>query len=170
MNEEEGELRPQIADRLGLTVSAEPLDRPELRAEVMRRRERFTSDPNAMSEEWAAAQTALADDILRATELLGAVRVPESLYMAIAELGRRVGVGSHRGDIAVLESTKAIAAMDGRTTAGIEDVVVAGELALNHRVETDPFETIRELDAVEVRRALEAILADDPQKKTVKGT
>ncbi len=169
MNEEEGELRPQIADRLGLTISAAPLDQSELRVEIMRRRERFTSDPNAMTEEWAPAQAALAEDVRRAAELLSKVRVPDSLYTAIAKLGRRVGVGSHRGDIAVLEGAKAIAAMEGRTEVTIEDVVAGGALALNHRVEADPFETVRQLNAVEVRRALEAILADEPKKKAVKG-
>ena len=49
MNEEEGELRPQIADRIGLEVEVEALADPESRAEVVRRREAFAAEPGRRS-------------------------------------------------------------------------------------------------------------------------
>ena len=60
MNEEEGELRPQIADRIGLEVEVEALAAPESRAEVVRRREAFASDPDGFRQDWAPAQAELA--------------------------------------------------------------------------------------------------------------
>src|SRR5205814_1583233 len=69
MNEEEGELRPQIADRIGLEVDVEPLRDPDARAEVVRRREAFTADPEAFRAWFAAAQDELAASIAEAERL-----------------------------------------------------------------------------------------------------
>src|SRR6185295_335982 len=60
MNEEEGELRPQIVDRIGLQVEVEPVREPAARAEIMRRREAFTADPEALAARYGDAQAELA--------------------------------------------------------------------------------------------------------------
>src|SRR5439155_6875894 len=134
MNEEEGELRPQIADRIGLEVEVEALAAPESRAEIVRRREAFGADPLAFREQWAAAQTDLAGSIADAEARLGSVQVPDPLYEAVGRLVVGSGVNSHRADIAIVECAKAITALTGRMEVGPEDVLDAAQLALDHRL------------------------------------
>src|SRR6185295_10564028 len=101
MNEEEGELRPQIADRFGLQVEVEALVEPEARAEVVRRREAFTADPVSLSAEYESAQADLAEAVSLAER--ADVHVPDRLYAAVGSLVVRAGVSSHRADITIVE-------------------------------------------------------------------
>src|SRR2546425_3099797 len=117
MNEEEGELRPQIADRIGLEVEVDALYDTEARAEIMRRREAFTADPEALLAEYSEAQDELAAELARAERLLGEVHVPGRLYGAIAHLVVKAGVASHRADVTIVECAKALAPLAGRTEA-----------------------------------------------------
>jgi magnesium chelatase subunit D len=165
MNEEEGELRPQIADRIGLQVDVEAVLEPEARAEIMRRREWFTRDPERMSEAYGSEQAGLAQDLGRAVELLADVVVPDPLYPAIAQLTVRVGVASHRADVTILECAKALAALDGRAEVTSDDVLRAAELALGHRLPADPFAPAPEVDSRVLRRLLEETLASEVTAK-----
>lgn len=165
MNVEEGELRPQIGDRLGLTVHVEPLRDAGARAEVIRRRERFTRDPDAFRREHDDAQRQLRGRLAEASRLIGTVRAPESHYLAIAQLVTRTGVGSHRADISVLECAKAIAALDGREETITDDLIEAAQLALPHRLPHDPFEQAPEVDPAELARVVEDVVETRPSQK-----
>jgi magnesium chelatase subunit D len=165
MNEEEGELRPQIADRIGLQVEVDAVFDPEARAEIVRRREWFTADPAAMSEAFAEAQAALAADVERAVALLRDVTVPDVLYGAIAQLAVKMGVASHRADVTTLECAKALAALEGRAEVRSDDVLSAAELALGHRLPADPFGPAPEVDSRVLRRLLEETLAMEVTSK-----
>jgi len=169
MNEEEGELRPQIADRIGLEVEVEALADPESRAEVVRRREAFGTDPVAFRDEWAAAQADLAASIAAAEARLGSVRVPDPLYGAVGRLVVGSGVNSHRADIAIVECAKAIAALAGRTEVGPEDVLEAAQLALDHRLEGDPFGPAPRAEPHVLRRLLDDALEIEVSRKKVPG-
>jgi magnesium chelatase subunit I len=169
MNPEEGELRPQIADRIGLRVEVDAISRPAARAEVTRRREAFTARPEEFLAFWAEAQSELAERIADAGELVRTVRVPDELYDAIARLVVRVGVESHRGDVVVLECAKALAALEGRSDAGRADVVEAAELALGHRLPFDPFEPAPQVDEQQLRRILEDVLDVEAGEKKASG-
>jgi Mg-chelatase subunit ChlI len=169
MNPEEGELRPQIADRIGLRVDVDAIARPAARAEVTRRREAFTARPEAFLASWAEAQAELAERVSAAEELVRTVRVPEELYGAIARLVVRLGVESHRGDVVVLECAKALAALDGRAEPGRTDVVEAAELALGHRLPFDPFEPAPQVDEQQLRRILEDVLDAEADEKKAPG-
>jgi Mg-chelatase subunit ChlI len=165
MNEEEGELRPQIADRLGLHVDVRPVASPEARGEIMRRRESFTADPDAFRVTWSAAQAGLAKETARAAALLADVRVPPRLYPAIGRLVLKTGIASHRADVTVLECAKALAALGGRTEVAAEDVLEAALLALGHRLPADPFGPEPSVDVAQLRRLLDEALDVEPPKK-----
>jgi Mg-chelatase subunit ChlI len=165
MNEEEGELRPQIADRIGLQVDVDAVFEPEARAEIIRRREWFTRDPDAMSHAYEATEARLAADVARAVELVPDVVVPDPLYTAIAQLAVRMGVASHRADVTILECAKAFAALGARTEATSDDVLAAAELALGHRLPADPFAPALEVDPRVLRRLLEETLATEVTAK-----
>jgi Mg-chelatase subunit ChlI len=158
MNPEEGELRPQLADRIGLQVEVEPLPDVPSRVEVLRRREAFTADPEAFAEAWRAEQDALAARLVQAGAALANVTVPERLYAAVAGLVLKVGTGSHRADITVLECAKALAALDGRAEVRPVDVVEAAELALGHRLQLDPFAPAPSITRTDIEQALDDVL------------
>ncbi|HEY1370441.1 MAG TPA: ATP-binding protein [Gaiellaceae bacterium] len=164
MNEEEGELRPQIADRFGLQVEVEALVDPDARAEVVRRREAFTADPEAFAARHESAGAELAEAVLRAER--ADVRVPDRLYAAVGSLVVRAGVSSHRADITIVECAKALAALDGRDEVEPEDLLVAADLALGHRLAFDPFGPAPKLEPQALRRLLEdALDAEATPKK-----
>ena len=165
MNPEEGDLRPQLADRLGLQVEVEPVREVQARAEIIRRREAFTADPAGFLARWVEPQAALAGSVQAAEELVGRVAVPERLYAAIAGLVLRVGTASHRADITILQCAKALTALAGRDTVAPGDVVDAGELALGHRLPIDPFAPAPELTRAEIERALDDVLATGIEAK-----
>jgi Mg-chelatase subunit ChlI len=172
MNPEEGELRPQLADRIGLRVVVEALLDPDLRSQVMRRREAYTADAAGFAAAAASAQEALARAVQRARERVGAVEVPERLYHAIAQLVVRSGVQSHRADVTILESAKADAALAGRSVVTVDDVFDAATAALPHRLAVDPFDAATGIDERVLRRVLEEIaeVAVDEKKAAGRAT
>jgi Mg-chelatase subunit ChlI len=169
MNEEEGELRPQIADRIGLEVDVEALADPESRAEIVRRREAFSADPEAFRGRWATAQDELAAAIAAGEDRLGTVRVPDALYGAVGRLVVGSGVRSHRADIATVECAKALAALAGRDEVDAEDVLQAAELALGHRLESDPFGPPARAEPHVLRRLMDDALEIEVSRKKVEG-
>jgi Mg-chelatase subunit ChlI len=169
MNEDEGELRPQIADRIGLQVEVEAIREPDGRAEVIRRREAFARDPEGFRSEWAEAQDALAAGVAAAEARVADVRVPDPLYAAVGRVVVRSGVDSHRADITIVECAKAIAALAGRDEVGAEDVVQAAELALGHRLDVDPFSPAPRAEAQVLRRLLDEALEIEVSPKKVEG-
>jgi Mg-chelatase subunit ChlI len=169
MNEEEGDLRPQIADRIGLEVDVEALSDPASRAEVVRRREAFSADPDAFREAWSAAQAELAATIAAAEGRLASVRVPDALYTAVGRVVTGSGVKSHRADIAIVECAKAIAALAARDAVEADDVLQAGELALGHRLEADPFGPPARAEPHVLRRLLDDALEIEVSRKKVQG-
>jgi Mg-chelatase subunit ChlI len=169
MNEEEGELRPQIADRIGLEVEVEALADPESRAEVVRRREAFGADPDGFRREWAPAQAELVEAVAAGEARLASVRVPDPLYGAVGRLVVGSGVSSHRADIAIVECAKAIAALAGRDEVDADDVLQAAELALGHRLEADPFGPPARAEPHVLRRLLDDALEIEVSRKKVEG-
>lgn len=167
MNEEEGELRPQIADRIGLEVEVEALDDPALRAEVMRRRGAFAADPEAFRAEWSGEQTELAGTIAAAEDRLRSVTVPDELYGATARVVLGSGVQSHRADIAIVECARATAALAGREQVTSGDILAAAALALGHRLDADPFAPATEVDTYVLQRLLEDALEIEVNRKKV---
>jgi Mg-chelatase subunit ChlI len=165
MNPEEGDLRPQLADRIGLRVVVDALSGPEERAEVLRRREAFTADPQPFVLGWEADEAALAARVRDAQAGLPSVAVPRELYAGIAQVVVRAGVQSHRADVAILQCAKARSALDGRRAVDREDVHAAAALALGHRVPVDPFDAQAGLDDRLLRRIIDEVLDEDAAEK-----
>ncbi|WP_456477619.1 VWA domain-containing protein [Geoglobus ahangari] len=150
MNPEEGELRPQLLDRFGMVVDVRAITDPELRAEVVKRAEEFSEDPEGFRRKFEREQEALRRRIQMARELLREVEAGDEIVMAISKLCSELGIETHRADITTLRAAKAIAAYNGRRRVEVRDVVEAAELTLPHRVKSKPFESPRiEFDRVE---------------------
>jgi magnesium chelatase subunit D len=140
MNPEEGELRPQLLDRFGLTVEVAASRDPRLRAEVVRSRLRYDADPDGFADRFAAEETALRDRIVAARALLPDVELTEATLLRIAEVCAAFEVDGMRADIVMARTAMAHAAWAGRTTITAVDLKVAARLALPHRRRRNPFD------------------------------
>ncbi|WP_344897959.1 VWA domain-containing protein [Actinomadura meridiana] len=140
MNPEEGELRPQLLDRFGLTVEARASRDPRERAEVVRRRLAFEADPVAFAARWVDAEKALADHIARARDRLGGVRLLDERLEQIATVCAGFEVDGLRADLVTANAALAHAAWEGRDEVTADDVRAAARLSLPHRRRRDPFD------------------------------
>lgn len=140
MNPEEGELRPQLLDRFGLTVEVATSRDPLERAEVIRRRLAYEADPDTFADSYAHEEIALAARIEAAQRLLPAVRLPDEALVRIAEVCASFEVDGMRADIVTARTAVAHAAWAGREEVRTEDIRVAARLALPHRRRRNPFD------------------------------
>ncbi|MCW2850070.1 MAG: magnesium chelatase [Marmoricola sp.] len=140
MNPEEGELRPQLLDRFGLTVEvAAPRD-PALRVEVVRRRMAYDADPDGFAGRWADDERALTDRILAAQKLVADVHLSDAALLKIAEVCAAFEVDGMRADIVTARTAVAHAAWHERSTVTRDDIRAAARLALPHRRRRNPFD------------------------------
>ncbi|MFJ2937804.1 putative cobaltochelatase [Streptomyces sp. NPDC087219] len=140
MNPEEGELRPQLLDRFGLTVEVAASRDPRQRVEVVRRRLAFEDDPAAFAHRWAADEAALRERIVTARALLPQVTLGDAVLLQIAATCAAFEVDGMRADIVMARTATALAAWAGRTEVTSEDVRQAALLALPHRRRRSPFD------------------------------
>ncbi|MQA80401.1 MAG: putative cobaltochelatase [Streptosporangiales bacterium] len=160
MNPEEGELRPQLLDRFGLTVDVAAPKDTERRAEVVRRRLAYDADPVAFARSWEAAEDELAQRIVEARRLLPAVVLTDAALRQVASVCAAFDVDGLRADIVTTRAALAHAAWHGRSEVTADDVRVAARLALPHRRRRNPFDA-PDLDEEHLDQAL-AEAADDP--------
>ncbi|HEX2287009.1 MAG TPA: AAA family ATPase, partial [Mycobacterium sp.] len=140
MNPEEGELRPQLLDRFGLTVDVHASRDVDVRADVIRQRMAFEADPAGFAERYADADAELARRIASAREVVDTVVLPDTELRRIATLCAAFDVDGMRADLVIARTAVAHAAWRGVDTVGEEDIRVAAELALPHRRRRDPFD------------------------------
>ncbi|MEU2400927.1 MULTISPECIES: putative cobaltochelatase [Streptomyces] len=140
MNPEEGELRPQLLDRFGLTVEVAASREPDERVEVVRRRLAYDDDPAAFAARWADEEAAVRQRIVAARELLPSVRLGDGALRQIAATCAAFEVDGMRADIVMARTATALAAWAGRTDVLAEDVRQAALLALPHRRRRNPFD------------------------------
>ncbi|CAM5647047.1 putative cobaltochelatase [Streptomyces canus] len=140
MNPEEGELRPQLLDRFGLTVEVAASREPDQRVKVVRRRLAYDDDPAGFAARWADEESAVRQRIVGARELLPSVRLGDGALRQIAATCAAFEVDGMRADIVMARTATALAAWAGRTDVLAEDVRQAALLALPHRRRRNPFD------------------------------
>jgi magnesium chelatase subunit I len=140
MNPEEGDLRPQLIDRFGLSVTVAGEQNPEDRMAVMENRLRFENDPEGFFAEFEGEQEKLRGEILRARELLASVSCPGEILKSIVNICIKLKVDGHRADIGMLKTAMTLAAFRGRREVRQEDLREAAKLVLPHRMRRRPFE------------------------------
>jgi magnesium chelatase subunit D len=160
MNPEEGELRPQLLDRFGLTVEAAAPRQTGPRAEVVRRRLAYDDNPAAFRAAWADEESRLARRIAQARRRLPAVVLPDAALRQVASVCAAFGVDGLRADLVTARAAMAHAAWEERLEVTAEDIRVAARLALPHRRRRQPFDTPG-LPDDELDRALAQALEDD---------
>ncbi|WP_152627743.1 putative cobaltochelatase [Streptacidiphilus neutrinimicus] len=162
MNPEEGELRPQLLDRFGLTVEIAATREPEQRAEVVRRRLGYDADPEGFAVRWQDEERVLAQRIVAARELLPQVVLGDAALRQITAVCAAFEVDGLRADIVMARTAVALAAWAGRTQVLAEDVRVAAQLALPHRRRRNPFDAPG-LDEEKLDETLQRFAGEDPE-------
>lgn len=140
MNPEEGELRPQLLDRFGITVEVSGNPDADERIEVVRRRLSYEADPAGFARAWAPADGDIARGVGVARERLAATLLPDETLRKIAILCAGLGVDGLRGDLVTAKTARALAAWEARREVATDDVRRAALLALSHRRRRNPFE------------------------------
>jgi magnesium chelatase subunit D len=153
MNPEEGELRPQLLDRFGLTVEVAASRDPDERAEVVRRRLAYEADPAGFAARFAADSRRVAADVAAARARLPHVVLPDAALRQICAVCGRFGVDGMRADLVTARAAIALAAWHGRGEVTVDDIRQAARLALPHRRRRDPFDAPG-LDEQELEDAL----------------
>jgi magnesium chelatase subunit D len=153
MNPEEGDLRPQLHDRFGLSVAIEGIHTLAERVEIIKRRLSFEQDPAGFRARWAAADAELAQRIVRAKESLGQVVYTEGLLETAAKLAVAMGTDGHRADIAMVKAARANAALEARNRVTLEDLELAARLVLAHRIKKTPLQKA-ELNPEKIKEVL----------------
>jgi len=146
MNPEEGELRPQLLDRFGLSVRIEGVLDPEKRVQIVKFRGAYDEDPKAFVERFAPEETALSEKIDTARARLRDVSVPDNVLLTDAKIAIALGVDGHRGDLTLMKAVRAYAAMEGRPEATTADIEKVAHMVFLHRMKALPFEQARSFD------------------------
>jgi Mg-chelatase subunit ChlI len=160
MNPEEGELRPQLLDRFGLVVEITGINDIGGRVAVIERRMAYDADPIQFAEEWQAEEQKLEQRIVAARALLPAVQIARGDMAAVAALVLELGVDGHRADLAILETARTHAAWANRTSLTIDDIRLAAELALPHRMRRQPFTEVK-LDEARMNAILDRAAGEE---------
>ena len=133
MNPAEGELRPQLADRIGLHITVSSITDIEDRIKIMERREEFENNPQKFKEKYKLQQKELYKKIINAKTLLTKVTISKDLIRIIAWICLNSNVDGHRSDIAVLKTSKAVAAFNNHKNVTENDLKEALLLVLGER-------------------------------------
>ncbi len=151
-NPEEGELRPQLLDRFGLSVEVRtPMDLPT-RVEVVRRRDTFDRNPAGFVAQWQKADDRLRRQITAARGRLASVAVPDAALERAAALCMQLGTDGLRGELTLIRAARALAALRGAEGVSDEHLRAVAPSALRHRLRRNPLD-----DAVATTRVDRAV-------------
>lgn len=151
-NPEEGELRPQLLDRFGLSIEVKTPDDLPTRVEVVKRRDAFETNSAGFAADWAKEDAKLRKRIAAARERLGGVAVADDILTKAAQLCMTLGTDGLRGELTLVRSARALAAIEGAKAVGEAHLKRVAPLALRHRLRRNPLDDSG--STVRVERAL----------------
>jgi len=151
-NPEEGELRPQLLDRFGLSVEVKtPVDLPT-RIEVIKRRDAFESDPAGFVAQWAKEEARSRKKIQSARERIACIAVSDGMLTKAAQLCMSLGTDGLRGELTLMRAARAVAAIEGAKSVNEEHLKRVAPASLRHRLRRNPLDDTG--SSVRVERAL----------------
>ncbi|MGB0497603.1 MAG: magnesium chelatase ATPase subunit I [Rubricella sp.] len=156
-NPEEGELRPQLLDRFGLSVEIASPKVVADRIEVIRRRDAFERDRAAFLAQWADAEATERDRIVTARDRIGETVVPDALLADVAELCLALGADGLRGELTLMRAARALAALEGVREVTRDQLRRVAPMALRHRLRRDPLDEAG--STTRVTRVVDEVLA-----------
>ncbi len=157
-NPEEGELRPQLLDRFGLSVEVKTPDELSARVEVVRRRDAFEQDPTAFSEAWRKEDERTRRRIVAGRERLKAVIISDAARERAGQLCMALGTDGLRGDLTLIRAARALAALQGDAEVGDKHLRRVAAPALRHRLRRNPLDDSG--SGVRVERAVAELMGE----------
>ena len=139
-NPEEGELRPQLLDRFGLSVEVTTPQDLATRIEVVKRREAFERDADAFIERWKKDDEKLRRRIVAARARVASTVVPDAVIAQAARLCMSLGTDGLRGELTLMRAARAVAALDGDAEVGVAHLKRVAAPALRHRLRRNPLD------------------------------
>ncbi|MBV7266411.1 ATP-binding protein [Erythrobacter ani] len=136
-NPEEGELRPQLLDRFGLSVEVRTPEDIETRVEIMRLVAANERDPAGFAEKWAGEDEKTLKQIARGKAKLAKLEPGEDVLTDAAQLCLAVGADGLRGELTLMRASRALAALDGARSVKREHLIAVAPSALRHRLRRD---------------------------------
>ena len=133
-NPEEGELRPQLLDRFGLSVEVRTPQVLGERVEILKRCDAYERTPDAFAGVWKREEAKVLRRIARAHEALPFVAVPDEALEFASRLCMRVGADGLRGELTLMRAGRALAALDGAGEVTPEIIARVAPMALRHRL------------------------------------
>ncbi len=155
-NPEEGELRPQLLDRFGLSVEVKTPQDLAQRVQVVRRRDAFERNPQAFRDEWEPANHKLRQRIVKARKLIANIEVCDDVMMLIARLCQQLGTDGLRAELTLIRAARAYAALQAEVQVDVSHVRMVAPLALRHRLRRNPLDDTG--SGARVQRAVEEVL------------
>jgi len=140
MNPEEGDLRPQLLDRFALSVEVRGIHDARERMAIVEYHIGYEDDPDAFRQMWQSKEEELAARIVKARDKVDLVEYARGDLAAIAQMTSSLKIDGHRADMVILKTARANAAFHDRTRITKEDVMLAMELAIPHRLKRGPFQ------------------------------
>jgi magnesium chelatase subunit D len=138
MNPEEGELRPQLLDRFGISARVVTETAIATRKEIVYRRLEWETENQSFSEKWQQSENGIAESIEKAKQLLPKVELSEQYLELAISIALQANVEGHRVDIIISKTAKTLAALEDRLEVNEGDIYRAAEYALNHRTDFLP--------------------------------
>ena len=157
-NPEEGELRPQLLDRFGLSVVVSTPQDLKARVEIVRQRDAFERDPEDFCSKWRRRDGALRRRVEQARQNLDDIDLPESMIELAARLCMRLGTDGLRGELTLIRAARALAGLDGKSAVGADELRRVASMALGHRLRRDPLDETA--SATRVERAVEEVFGE----------
>ena len=139
-NPEEGELRPQLLDRFGLSVEVSSPTEISDRVEVIKRRDAFDRDPEGFAKAYRSRESKVRNRIARGKQSVGALTVPDETLGDAARLCLALGVDGLRGELTLIRAARARAALDGADAVTRDHLLKVAPSALRHRLRRDPLD------------------------------
>jgi magnesium chelatase subunit I len=139
-NPEEGELRPQLLDRFGLSVDVRTPTDLATRVEVIKRRDAFERDPEAFTARYKKEEDRTRKSITAARARLADVAVPDSALQRAAQLCMALGTDGLRGELTLIRAARSLAALEAVAVVGDTQIRRVAPAALRHRLRRDPLD------------------------------
>ena len=141
-NPEEGELRPQLLDRFGLSVEVTTPQDIKLRIEIIRRRDEFERDRDTYALKWHKEEQRTRKKLVAAREALATVEVPDAALENCAKLCMALGTDGLRGELTMIRAARALAALDGDKLVNIQHLRRIAPSSLRHRLRKNPLDDV----------------------------
>lgn len=139
-NPEEGELRPQLLDRFGLSVEVSTPTDITTRIEIVKRRDAFERDAAKFEAEWQSETAKVRDQIKSARAQLNSVKISQGALEQTAALCVGLGTDGLRGELTMMRAARAVAALEGSSDVKISHLRKIAPSALRHRLRRNPLD------------------------------